>query len=112
MNSLDKCNWRCRYLCRRTKLHVFTALIMPVLLYDSETWISSCALESRLHAFCNRSLRRIMGYSWRDHVSNQRLYHEAGTGSISCTIRDRQLRLYGHLAHFLQDDPAHQVVSA
>ncbi|XP_069973561.1 uncharacterized protein [Penaeus vannamei] len=32
MNSLDKSIWRCRYLCRRTKLRVFKALIVPVLL--------------------------------------------------------------------------------
>ena len=111
MNSLDKSIWRCQYLCRRTKLRVFKALIMPVLLYGSETWTLSSALESRLDAFCNRSLRRIMGYCWRDHVSNQRLHRETGTGPITCTIRDRQLRLYGHLARFPQDDPAHQAVS-
>ncbi|XP_069970519.1 uncharacterized protein [Penaeus vannamei] len=111
MNSLDKSIWRCQYLCRRTKLQFFKALIMLVLLYGSETWTSSCALEARLEAFCNRSLCWIMGYCWRDHVSNQRLHHETGTGPVICTICDRQLRLYGHLAHFPQDDPAHQVVS-
>ena len=111
MNSLNKSIWRCRYLCRRTKLRVFKALIMPVLLYGSETWTLSCALEARLEAFCNRSLRQIMGYCWRDHVSNQRLHRETGTSPVICTIRDRQLRLYGHLARFPQDDPAHQVVS-
>ncbi|XP_069970674.1 uncharacterized protein [Penaeus vannamei] len=43
-----------------------------------------------------------MGYSWRDHEFNQ---------PVTCTIRDRQLGLYGHLARFPQDDPAHQVIS-
>ena len=112
MNSLDKSIWRCRYLCRKTKLRVFKALVLPVLLYGSETWTLSCALESRLDAFCNRSLRRIMGYSWRDYVSNQRLHRETGVGPVTCTIRDRQLRLYGHLARFPVEDPAHRVVSA
>ncbi|XP_069972047.1 uncharacterized protein [Penaeus vannamei] len=76
-----------------------------------ETWTLSCALESRLEAFCNRSLRRIIRYCWRNHVANQRLYRKIGIGPITCTIRDRQLRLYGHQAPFPQDDPAHQVVS-
>ncbi|XP_069977663.1 uncharacterized protein [Penaeus vannamei] len=67
-------------------------------------------LESRLNAFCKRSLCRIMGYSWQDHVSNRRLHRETGMGSVICIVRDRQLRLYGHLARFLVDDPAHQVV--
>ncbi|XP_069989465.1 uncharacterized protein [Penaeus vannamei] len=84
---------------------------MPVLLYGIETWTLSCAWESRLDAFCNGSLHRIMGYCWQDHVSNQPLHHEIGTGPITCAIRDRQLRLYDHLVRFPQDDPAHQVVS-
>ncbi|XP_069987678.1 uncharacterized protein [Penaeus vannamei] len=111
MNSLDKSIWKCWYLCRRTKLRVFKALIMRVLLYSSGTWTLSYTLESRLDAFSNRSLRRIMGYCGHDHVSNQWLHHETGIGPVICTIRDRQLRLYGHLARFPQDDPAHQVVT-
>ncbi|XP_069989481.1 uncharacterized protein [Penaeus vannamei] len=46
MNSLDKSIWRCQYL--------------------SETWTLSCALESQLDVFCNRSLRRMMGCSGRE----------------------------------------------
>ncbi|XP_069980130.1 uncharacterized protein [Penaeus vannamei] len=93
------------------KLRIFKALIMPVLLYGGETWTLSCALESRLDAFCNMSLCQIMGYYWRDRVSNQRLQRETSTGPITCIIRDRQIRLYGHLARFHKDDLAHQVVS-
>ena len=36
MNSLDHGVWRCRYLCRRTKVRVFRSLVLPVLLYGSE----------------------------------------------------------------------------
>ena len=111
MNSLDKSIWRSRHLCRGTKLRVFRALVLPVLLYGSETWTLSCALEARLDAFCNRSLRRIMGYRWEDFVSNDRLHRETGVGPVTHTIRDRQLRLYGHLARLPEVDPAHRVVS-
>ena len=38
MDSLHHGVWRCRYLCRRTKVRVFTSLILPVLLYGCETW--------------------------------------------------------------------------
>ncbi|XP_070000290.1 uncharacterized protein [Penaeus vannamei] len=111
MNSLDNSTWRCQYLCRRTKLRVIKALIMPGLLYGTETWTLSFAFEPYLDAFCNRSLCRIMGFCWRDHVSNQWLHRETGTGPVTYTLRDRQLRLHGHLASFPQADPAHQVVS-
>ncbi|XP_069992369.1 uncharacterized protein [Penaeus vannamei] len=86
-------------------------LILPILLYGSETWTLSCTLEFRLDAFCNRSLRRIMVYCWRDYVSNQRLHRVTGIVPVTCTIRDHQLRLYDNLARFPQDNPAHQVIS-
>ncbi|XP_069994137.1 uncharacterized protein [Penaeus vannamei] len=109
MNSLDNSIWRCWYLCGRTKIWVFRALKMPVLLYGCETWILSCALESHIEAFYNRSLSRII---WRGHVSKHLLHRETGTGPVTCTIRDCQLRLYGHLVRFPQDNPAHRVISA
>ena len=31
---------------------------------------------------------------------------------VTCLIRDRQLRFYGHLARFPADDPAHRILSA
>ncbi|XP_069987684.1 uncharacterized protein [Penaeus vannamei] len=102
---------RCMYLCRTTKLHVFKVLILTVLLYGSETLTVTSALESGLNAFCNKSLRQIMGYNWQDHVSNRRPHRETGMGPVTCFIRDHQPGIYGHLACFPMDDPAHQVVS-
>ncbi|XP_069993160.1 uncharacterized protein [Penaeus vannamei] len=111
MNFVNSSIWRCRYLSRRTKLRVFKTLILPVLHYGNEPCVLSSALESRLNAFCNKSLRRIVGYSRQDHVSNRRLHHETGMGPVTCIIRDRQLGLYGYLAHFPVDDRVHQVLS-
>ena len=30
---------------------------------------------------------------------------------VTCIVRERQLRLYGHVARFPVDDPAHQILS-
>ncbi|KAG0722471.1 Golgi resident protein GCP60 [Chionoecetes opilio] len=35
MDSLSTNIWRCRYLCRRTKIWIFKSLVIPVLLYGS-----------------------------------------------------------------------------
>ncbi|XP_069983857.1 uncharacterized protein [Penaeus vannamei] len=90
------------------KLRVFKAMILPVLLYGSETWTPPNALETRLDVFCNKSLHQIMVCSWQNHVSNRRFHHEPGMEPVSCIVHDRHLR---HLARFPVDDPAHQVVS-
>ena len=31
---------------------------------------------------------------------------------VTCIVHERQLRLYGHVARFLDADPAHQILSA
>ncbi len=49
-------------------------------------------------------------YRWFDRVTNQRLLSETGSRPIVCTIRQRQLRLYGHVARFPEADPAYRAV--
>ncbi len=44
-------------------------------------------------------------------VSNQRLFHETASGSVTSIVRERQLRLYGHVARLPDVDPAHRVLS-
>ena len=111
MDSLNRSIWRCRYLCRRTKISVFKSLVLPVLLYGCETWTLNSDLERRLNVFGTRCLRRIMGYRWNDFVSNQRLLRETKSEPVTSIIRDRQLRLYEHVARLPDVDPAHRVVS-
>ena len=112
MDSLDHGVWRCRYLCRRTKVRVFRSLVLPVLLYECETWTLTKDLRGRLNSFGTRSLRRILGYRWSDFVSNERLLRETRMRFVTCIVCERQLRLYGHVARFPDADPAHQILSA
>ncbi len=51
------------------------------------------------------------GYRWDDFVSNQRLLRETDSRPITYIVRQRQLRLYGHVARYPYVDPAHRVVS-
>ena len=111
MNSLDGGVWRSRYLCRRTKVRVFRALVLPVLLYSCETWTLTSELRRRLNSFSTMALRRILGYRWSDRKSNHDVLKEAGMRLVTCMIRERQLRLYGHVARLPESDPVHQILS-
>ena len=102
--------WRCRSLCGRTKVRVFRSLVLPVLLYGCETWTLTKDLRRRLNSFGTRSLR-ILGYRWSDFVSNERLLRETQMRFVTCIVRERQLRLYGHVARFPDADPAQQILS-
>ena len=112
MDSLDNGVWCCRYLCRRTKVQVFRSLVLPVLLYGCETWTLTRDLRRGLNSFGTRSLRRILGNRWSDFVSNEQLLRETQMKFVTCIVREHQVRLYGHVAHFPDADPAHQILSA
>ena len=77
-----------------------------------ETWTLTRDLRRRLNSFGARSLRRILGYRWSDFVSYERLLRETRMRFVTCIVRERQLRLYGHVARFSDTDPAHQILSA
>ena len=111
MGSLDHGVWRCRYPCRTTKIRVFRSLVLPVLLYGCETWTLTRDLRRRLNSFGTRSLRRILGYRCSDFVSNEWLLRETQMRFITCIVRERRLRLYGHVARFPDADPAQQILS-
>ena len=112
MNSLNKTVWRSRHLSRGTKVRVFRSLVMSVLLYSCEAWTLTADLRQRLDSFLTSSLRRIFGYRWQDHVSNQEVLDRAGMGRVSCLIRERQLRFYGHVVRFPEEDPAYRILLA
>ncbi len=83
----------------------------PALLYGSETWSIGVREQGRLNSFSTRALRRIMGYRWDNFVPNERLLHETGIGhQVTCMIRKRQLRLFGHVARFPESDPVRRVI--
>ena len=111
MDSLDRSIWRCRYLCRRTKIRIFKSLVLPVLLYGCETWTLNADLKRRLDVCGTKCLRRVMGYRWYDYVSNQRLLRETESRPVTSIVLERQLRLYGHVARFPEVDPAYRVAS-
>ena len=95
----------------RTKVRVFRSLVLPVLLYGCETWTLTRDLRRRFNSLGTRSLRRILGYCWSDFVSNERLMRETQMRFVTCIVCEHQLRLYAHVAHFPDADPAHQILS-
>ena len=69
-HSLDESMWRCRYLCRWTKVRFLPSLVLPVLLYFCETWNLTGELRRRLNSLAAMALRRIFGFHWHDYMPN------------------------------------------
>ena len=72
--------------------------------YSCETWTLTGELRRRMNSFGTMSLRRILGYRWHDYISNDLVLREAGLRQVTCIVRERQLRLYGHVARLPAED--------
>ena len=53
--------------------------------------------EHRLNAFHMRCLRRVLGISWQDHITNSDVLLRAGIPSMYSLLSQRRLQWLGHL---------------
>jgi len=60
----------CSLLSKNTTIKIYNIIILPVVLYECETWSLTLKEECRLRVFENRVLRRIFGPK-RDEVTGE-----------------------------------------
>ena len=94
---LSKRVWDNAKLTLNTKMTVYRACVLSVLLYGSESWTLYSRQERRLNTFHMRSLRRILGIKWSDRITNNEVFRRAATPSIYTLLRQRRLRWLGHV---------------
>ena len=70
MARLSKRVWSINQLTSNTKLQVYQTCIISTLLYGSESWTTYARQENRLEMFHLHCLRRILGITWQDKVTN------------------------------------------
>ncbi|CAH1268131.1 TLR1 [Branchiostoma lanceolatum] len=89
--------WENPKLSVKTKMAVYNACVLSTLLYGSETWSTYAKQENRLNAFHMRCMRRILGISWKDKVTNTEVLSRAGLPTMFTLLRQRRLRWLGHV---------------
>ena len=78
--------------------------------YCAETWTLLKADVNRLQAFHMRSLRRILGIRWFDHITNLEVKDRTRLEDIEPRVRRRRLALFGHVARMQPGVPAHDAL--
>jgi len=94
--------WKNHHLAIKLKIRVYTACILSVLLYSSETWSTYRWQENRINAFHFRCLRSILGVSWRYHDPNSTILLITCSYDLTSITRQRGLRWRGHV-HRMED---------
>ncbi|CAH1252113.1 OBSCN [Branchiostoma lanceolatum] len=89
--------WENPKLSVKTKMAMYNACVLSTLLYGSETWSTYAKQENRLNAFHMRCMRRILGISWKDKVTNTEVLSRAGLPTMFTLLRQRRLRWLGHV---------------
>ena len=90
-------NWYRKRLKIETKLRLFKAVVLPTLLYGSETWVPLAPHLKRLQAFIMGCLRVILGVSRWDKMRNTELRSLAGLERVEIMLMRRRLRWLGHV---------------
>ena len=98
MARLTKRVWDNDMLTVNTKMRVYQAVVLSTLLYGSEAWALYSHQERRLNAFHLRCIRRLLGLTWQDRVTNIDVLAKAGMSSMFTILTTRRLRWLGHVS--------------
>ena len=103
-------------LSKKFKVKIYRTIILPVVLYGSETWLLILREERRLRMFENRVLRRVYGPK-RDEVTGEwrKLHNEklSDLYSLPNTVRvvkSRRMRWVEHVARMGEGRGVHRVL--
>ncbi|XP_061426211.1 uncharacterized protein LOC133353806 [Lethenteron reissneri] len=80
------------------KLQVFSATVIPSLLYACETWTPLMEQLRRLETFRLACLRSILGLTRLDCVRSSQILERSGQSPIGELLRQARLRWLGHVA--------------
>ena len=89
--------WSRRELEDSTKLSVYRACILSVLLYGAATWTTYKKHLQKLESFHHRCLRKILKVSWSDFVPTTEVLTRAKMSSIESFIITMRLKWIGHV---------------
>ncbi|MCP4267312.1 MAG: hypothetical protein GY777_17355, partial [Candidatus Brocadiaceae bacterium] len=89
--------WDNQKLSIRTKANVYRSCVCSTLLYGSETWTLSSVQEKKINTFHLRCLRRILGITWQQKITNEEVLRRTGLTTMYFTLSQRRLRWLGHI---------------
>ena len=101
MTNLDSI-FKSRDITLPTKVHLVKAMILPVVMYECESWTVEKAECQRIDAFELWCWRRLLRVPWTTRRSNQSFLKEISPGcSLEGLLLKLKLQYFGHLSEEL-----------
>ena len=90
---------------KKVKKILHTGILRPTLLYGSETWNINKRNMAKLVAADMRIVRLIHGVTIMDKIRNETLCELVGITPLDVTIKNSQIRYYGHIRRREEEHP-------
>ena len=110
MQSLSRPLWRHRHIRQTTKLRIYNACVLSVLLYGAETWALNTTMNARIDGFDTRALRRLEGIHWSQHITNEEVRQRTNQPPASTLATQRRVRWLGHVLRSPPDHPTRAIL--
>ena len=85
--------WR-SHIRTETKVQLYRTYIIPVLLYECETWTVTRTLQKRLDAFDTWCLRKILRIPYTRHTTNEKVRSITRCLPVSDRVKSFRLRFF------------------
>lgn len=101
MAKLNKI-WSSKNISFPTKITLYKALVLSILLYGCESWTMTAETTRRVQTFETKCYRRMLGISWKDHKTNDfvraQITSRAGPQEpLLVLVKRRKLTWFGHV---------------
>ena len=90
--------WKNRNIQTNTKIRIYKAAVLTILLYGSEVWNTTKKQHHRLEVFHQRCLRRILRIKWYHRTRNADVLERARINPIETYVGANRLRWFGHVS--------------
>ena len=89
--------WKDKNIALSSKIRLMRSLVISIFLYACETWILTAELEKKIQTTEMRCFRRLLGISYRDHVTNEKVGNRIRQAigpyeDLLTTVKKRKLR--------------------
>ena len=92
-----RCIWKNKRLNLQVKIRLYESLVLSTLQYGAETWPMTVVNSKKLEAAHHKWLRRILGITWKQKVTNEEVRKRTGMGNLLNMLRRNRLRWLGHV---------------